>query len=136
VGDTLLDAVEVYEEGVKALVAMEATSQTREAPKAFALYHRVFAEEDFEDAAHALFDLVAYTQRTFPGTKRQLFLDIDGHRTPTGAFDEDMFELQRDFLLGYLLPFLAEVHMPLVRVENTNPQRDDLPGELHISPAP
>lgn len=136
VGETLLAAVEVYEEGVKSLVAMEATSQTQAAPEALALYHCVYAEEDFDDAAHALFDLVAYTHRTFPGKKRQLFLDIEGHRTPTGAFDEDMFELQRHFLLGYLLPFLAEVHMPLVRAENTKPQRDDLPDELRISSAP
>jgi len=38
-----------------------------------ALYHCVYAEESFHDAVYALFDLVAYTQQTFPGAKRQLF---------------------------------------------------------------
>jgi hypothetical protein len=80
-----------------------------------------------------LFDLVAYTQRTFPGAKRQLFLDIEDHRTPTGAFDGDMFELQQDFLLGYLMPFLTEVCMPLMSARNPNPQQEELPDELHIS---
>ena len=43
-----------------------------------------------------------------------------------------MFELQKDFLLGFLMPFLAELHMPLIHVENTKGQRQDLPEELHI----
>jgi len=101
-----------------------------------ALYHCVYAEESFHDAVHALFDLVAYTQRTFPGAERQLFLDIEGHRTPTDALDGDMFELQKDFLLGFLMPFLTEVRMPLMGVRNPNPQREDLPDELRIYTAP
>ena len=43
-----------------------------------------------------------------------------------------MFELQKDFLLGFLMPFLAELHTPLIHVENRKAQRTDLPEELHI----
>jgi hypothetical protein len=132
VGDTLSAAVKVYEEGVRSLVGADESPKAGAAPKALALYHCIYAEENFHDAAHALFDLVAYTQRTFPGAKRQLFLDIEGHRTPTNAFDGDMFELQKDFLLGFLMPFLTEARMPLIGVTNPNPQREDLPDELHI----
>jgi hypothetical protein len=133
VGDTLSAAVKVYEQGVKSLVGVRAPSKTGEPPRALALYHCIYAEEHFHDAAHALFDLVAYSQRTFPGAKRRLFLDIEGHRTPTDAFDGDMFEIQKDFLLGFLMPFLTEVRMPLIGVRNPNPQREDLPEELRIS---
>jgi hypothetical protein len=133
VGDTLLAALKVYEQGVRSLVGVSTPSKAGEAPRALALYHCIYAEENFRDAAHALFDLVAYTKRTFPGARRQLFLDIEGHRTPTDAFDGDMFEIQRDFLLGFLMPFLTEVHMPLAGVRNPNPQREDLPDELRIS---
>jgi hypothetical protein len=132
VGDSLLAAVEVYEEGVRSLVGVGGPVEAGAPPKALTLYHCIYAEESFHDAAHALFDLVAHTQRTFPGTMRQLSLDIEGHRTPTGAFAENMFELQKDFLLGFLMPFLTEIHMPLAGVRNPNPQREDLPNELRI----
>lgn len=132
VGDTLLAAVKVYEEGVKSLVGMGSTQGAGPAPKTLALYHCVYAEENFNDAAHALFDVVAYAQRTFPGAERHLFVDIEGHRMPNDAFDHDMFELQKDFLLGYLMHFLTEARVPLVRARNPNPQQEDLPEELHI----
>ena len=132
VGDTLLAAVKVYEQGVRSLVGVRAPSKT-EPPRALALYHCIYAGENFHDAAHALFDLVAYSQRTFPRAKRRLFLDIEGHRTPTNAFDGDMFEIQQDVLLGFLMPFLTEVRMPLIDARNPNPQREDLPEELRIS---
>lgn len=135
VGDTLLAALEVHEQGVRTLVGVSTPPNAQGAPRALDLYHRIHAEENFDDAAHTLFDLVAYTRRTFPGARRQLFLDIDGHRTPTDAFDEDMFEIQRDFLLGFLMPFLTEIHMPLARASNPHPQREDLPDELRISAA-
>lgn len=132
VGDTLLAAGKVFEEGVRSLVGVGEPSTTGAAPRALALYHCVFSEEDFDDAAHALFDLVAYTRRTFPGAERHLFLDIEGHRMPNDAFDEDMFELQKEFLVGYLLQFLTEARVPLVHVRNQKPQLEDLPDELHI----
>ncbi len=97
-----------------------------------ALYHCVYPEENFEQAAREIFDLVTHTIEFFPNAKRSLYLDIEGHRTPTDAFDDDMFELQKDFLLGYLMPFLTEVRVPLAHARNPNPQQDDLPDELRI----
>jgi len=133
VGETLLAAGKVCEEGVKALRA--ATAPPREVDreaKSIVLYHRVYPEENFEQAARELFDLVAHTNEFFPNAARSLFLDIEGHRTPTDAFDAGMFELQKDFLLGFLMPFLAELHMPLIHVKNPNSQRTDVPEELLI----
>ena len=133
VGETLLAAGKVYEEGIKALHAANAPPrEVNTKAKAMALYHCVYPEENFEQAAREIFDLIAHTIEFFPNAKRSLYLDIEGHRTPTDAFDADMFELQKDFLLGFLMPFLAELHTPLIHVENPKAQRTDLPEELHI----
>lgn len=133
VGETLLAAGKVCEEGIKALQAANASPrEVNKEAKDMALYHCVYPEENFERAAREIFDLIVHTIKFFPNAKRSLYLDIEGHRTPTGAFDDDMFELQKDFLLGFLMPFLAELHTPLVHVENRKPQRADLPEELHI----
>jgi hypothetical protein len=66
-----------------------------------------------------------------PG-RRRLFLDIEGHRTSAGGFDADMRELQHEFLVGVLAPFLSEVHGPLGILKNPRTQDDDLPDELTI----
>jgi hypothetical protein len=132
VGDSLLAAVKVYEEGVRALVGVSDPLGAGEAPRALALYHCVYAAESFNDAAHDLFDLVQYACQTFPRAERQLIVDIEGHRTPSNAFDGDMFELQKEFLVGYLLQFLTEARVPLAHVRNPNPQLEDLPDELDI----
>jgi hypothetical protein len=47
-----------------------------------------------------------------------------------------MRELQQDFLLGVLAPFLSEVHCPLLTLRNPRPQDDDIPDDLIIEPGP
>jgi hypothetical protein len=136
VADTLLRAVKVFEEGAQRLRIAQASPRIGPMSKPMALYHCVYADEDFEDAAHKLFEMVAYAARTFPDAGRALFLDIEGHRTQTGAFDQDMFELQREFLLGFLMPYLNEVHTPLVHARNPKPQLDDVPEEFFIHNVP
>jgi hypothetical protein len=133
VGETLLEAGKVCEKGIKALRAANAPPrEVNTEATAMALYHCVYPEENFEQAAREIFDLVRHTIEFFPNAKRSLYLDIEGHRTSTDAFDKDMFELQKDFLLGYLMPFLTEARVPLAHARNPNPQRDDLPDELRI----
>jgi hypothetical protein len=65
-----------------------------------ALYHVVHANEGFEEAARMVHQIVLKAGRTSPGAARALYLDIDSHRTPNGAFDHDMFELQHHFILA------------------------------------
>jgi hypothetical protein len=101
-----------------------------------ALYHLVLPREGFEESARALFQLVRRAQETTPGQRRMLFLDIEGHRDPEGGFDADMRELQHNFLLGVLAPFLTEAHCPLVTVRNPRRQDDDIPEDVIIEPAP
>jgi hypothetical protein len=58
------------------------------------------------------------------------------HRDAEGGFDADMYELQKDFLLGFLAPFLTEAKCPLVAIRNPRPQDDDIPEELIFKPHP
>ena len=100
--------------------------------RAIAIYHVVYSHEDFEHAAQVLYQLVLKSEQDFPGRKRMLFLDIEGHRNSAGGFDEDMFELQKDFLGGFLFQFVSEFSCPLFRFTNPHPQNDGLLGELII----
>jgi hypothetical protein len=102
---------------------------------AAALYHVVRPDEGFETAAGMLFELVRESERSYPGKPRTLFLDIEGHRNKEGGFDHDMFELQQNYVVGFLMPFLSEARLPLVTVKNSHPQRGDIPDELSIMPS-
>ena len=97
------------------------------------LYHVVRSRENFETAAKALLDLVRAAIDRSPDEPRHLFLDIDGHRNSEGGFDHDMFELQQNFLIGWLMPFLSEATFPLGNVGNPKPLRNDLPEVLEIT---
>jgi hypothetical protein len=107
-------------------------SRVESSDKAIAIYHVVYAHEGFEESAQTLFTLVREAQRLQPGKQRKLYLDIEGHRQSAGGFDPDMVELQQEFLLGFLSPYLAEIHAPLVRATNTQPQENELPPALVI----
>jgi len=43
-----------------------------------------------------------------------------------------MLELQKEFGLGFLLPYFTEVHFPLCSVTNTKEQNNDIPMEEEI----
>src|SRR6202000_1126183 len=51
---------------------------------------------------------------------------------PEGGFDHDMFELQKEFLIGYLLQFVTEIRTPLYHVRNNRGQRDDVPEGVYF----
>ena len=102
--------------------------------KRIAIYHNVFANEGFDETANILFRLVKGAQEQSPNQKRVLFLDIEEHSNKQGGFDNDMFEIQRHFILGFLMPFLTEAYLPLISVKNNKRQRNDIPDGLKILP--
>jgi hypothetical protein len=83
-----------------------------------------------------LFKLIQRADRLQPGRKRVLVLDIEGHRNDQGGFDADMLELQKDFLLGVLGPFVSEIRAPLFQATNPHPQDNDIPPALVIQDGP
>ena len=97
-----------------------------------AIAHRVLAHEDFDQTAHILLKLLGNAQRQFPGAKRSLFLEIDGHRNSNGGFDDDMLELQSKFIEEFLLQFTTRVVTPLAEFKNPDFQNDQVPEELHL----
>ena len=102
---------------------------------AVALYHVMKAREDFETTAQALFEIVRYAITEFPGRKRLLYLDIEEHRNPAGGFDRDAYEIQQEFLIGFLAPYLSELHLPLGTIVNPKVPLDDIPDALRIDPS-
>ncbi len=100
--------------------------------RGLALYHCIYAHEGFEESAQKLFGLVRHAQSTHPGKERSLFLDIEGHRNVNGGFDADMLELQKEFVLGFLMQFLTQASMPLWTVRNQAGQSNDVPEGLNI----
>lgn len=97
-----------------------------------ALYHDMHVEEGFESCATRIFAITRKACTDFPSAERVMCLDIQGHRNSAGGYDHDAYELMTEFLLGFLMPYLTEVHTPLVAARNTKPQREDLPDELII----
>lgn len=83
-----------------------------------AIYHVVFENENFNDAANALIELTREAQKKAANRKRALYLDIDGHRLENGAFDRDMWELQFYFILQNLLYYYTEIHLPIITIYN------------------
>lgn len=109
--------------------------EIKETGKTIAIYHAVFADEDFEKAASDIHGLVVACAKKYPGLKRHLFIDIDGHRNDTGGFDADMFEFQRHFVLGYLVEnrFVSAVAQPLASVKIKGCQSDNMPDVLVVA---
>ena len=97
--------------------------------KLVALYHTVRPDETFLDAARHLGILTFQAEQRHPGQPRALYLDIEGHRNSVGGFDPDMFELQTEFIIGHLSPYLTEIHMPLGDIKRQDAQRNDVPAE-------
>src|ERR1051326_7928284 len=98
--------------------------------KFIAIYHLVFANENFDTAAKHIYELITHAQKLSPGQKRILYLDIEGHRNDSSGFDHDMFKLQKNFLIGFMMPYLTEIVMPLMHINNTRLQKNDLPDEF------
>ncbi|MFF7025810.1 HNH endonuclease [Streptomyces klenkii] len=101
-------------------------------PKGIALYHDMRVEEDFAKCATRLFSILKKAAAMNPGSPRYLYLDIQGHRNAAGGYDADALEIIREFLLGFLGPYLTEISTPLYQAKNPEPQREDIPDVLNI----
>jgi len=98
------------------------------------LYHIVEEGDDFETAAHDVFELLSEAQEEFPDWPRVFYLDIEGHVRDDGRLEEDMIELQQEFLIAAMGKFFTALAMPLVSVVNPDDQVNDLPDELVLQP--
>jgi hypothetical protein len=101
--------------------------------KAVALYHDMRVEENFDKCAIRLFEILRRAQKTNPGARRLLYLDVQGHRNDVGGFDHDAYELMTSFIFGFLSPYLSEIHTPLISARNPKRQRNDVPDEIQIT---
>ena len=98
------------------------------------LYHIVEEGDDFETAAQDIFSLLQEAQAKFPDWPRVFYLDIAGHARDDGRLEEDMVELQQEFLIAAMGKFFSALALPLVSVINPDDQVNDLPDELVLQP--
>ncbi|MFF2719799.1 HNH endonuclease [Streptomyces sp. NPDC058011] len=115
--------------------AERGTSEDSEAdakPKVIALYHDMRVEEDFAKCATRIFTILKKAAATSPGAPRYLYLDVQGHRNAAGGYDADALEIIKEFLTGFLSPYLTEISTPLYQARNPKPQREDIPDVLNI----
>ena len=96
------------------------------------IVHRVHAHEDFNRTAQILLLLLNEAQRQHPDTNRCLRLEIDGHRDSKGDFDHDMLELQSKFMMEFLMQFLTSAEFPAGKIQNPNPQINEIPPSLDL----
>lgn len=106
------------------LIAEKARPVSTADGKAAAIYHEMRADDGFEATATVLFTLVQEAITKFPKKRRILYLDIDGHRNEGGGFDIDSYEIQNEYVCGFLGKWLHEAHMPLVCWTNAKANND------------
>lgn len=95
-----------------------------------AIYHVVYENEGLEESAKIIYELLYSAQEKQANYRRILYLDIDGHTDEYGRFDNEMIELQQNFIIEMLLPYFYEIHTPILDVRNAEPQKNDMPKEM------
>ena len=121
----------IQNNNIDALIFDEEDSKEKMNGKGIAIYHAVYENETFEQSASIIFKLVKKAQTDFPNQKRFLYLDIDGHKNNLGGYDNDMYELQKHFVIGFISKYISGAHVPLLSFK-TKLQDNDMPDELKI----
>ena len=92
-------------------------------PDNIVIFYKIKEKENFEMAANRIYNLIYRIQEENPYKDRTLILEIEGHRNKSGEYDNDMFELQFDFLIDIMFPYLHALHMPLISICNEGKQK-------------
>lgn len=93
--------------------------------------YRVKENENFETAASKIYKSIYRIQEQNPDKERTLIVEIEGHRNDQGGYDNDMFELQYEFLLKNMMQYLHALHIPLASLTNNKKQKD-LPSDCLV----
>ncbi len=111
---------------------VESSAKLSMTSKSVILYHAVFDNEDFAQSANHIHKLLLTAQKNEPNKRRRFYLDIDGHKNKDGGYDHDMFELQRNFLLSFLIEYFTEINLPFGKFVNKNAQNNLIPETIEI----
>jgi hypothetical protein len=101
-----------------------------------AIYDVMLPDDTFEDTVEHFFQMVQQAQENpeTAGMRRRIYFDVEGHRNELDGFDHDAYEVMKEWMLGWLAPYVTEIHTPLYVVKNPRPQRNDLPEHLITIP--
>lgn len=100
-----------------------------------AVYHCVKKNDTFDKSAQDIYNLVVTTKNKQKNKEVHVYVDIDGHRNKNGGFTPDMFELQFDFLVQFLLKYVNSVTIPMGNFSNPQPLLE-MPDALRIDNQP
>ena len=97
------------------------------------IYCRVASDDTFDEAAKAVFSMVAQAQARYPDWPRTLYLEIEGHMDASGRLADGFIEFQQEFWFSVIAPFLTAFELPLTGpLVNPVEQRNDIADELVI----
>lgn len=94
------------------------------------IYHIMYPEDDFNTTSKTLVSLINKAQQKYPNQPRSLRISIIDHRNEDGEFDREAFLLQNEFAIKFLLPYVAELNMPIANIINKEKQKKDIPDSL------
>jgi hypothetical protein len=107
------------------------TGKVKSTPNGIAIYHIVKSRDKFENSANEIYELVYSAKQEYPNEQIHLYVDIEGHKNKDGGFDNDMFELQTQFITGLILQYINSVTMPLGSTKNIQMNKE-MPPKLSI----
>lgn len=90
-------------------------------------------KENFEQAAQKIFNAIVNEKKKNKKSKIELIVKIDGHRNEKGGFDNDMFELQMEFLTKSIFKYLYKMTIPLASIINNDIIEDFPISHLRIA---
>ena len=103
------------------------SSNAPAASKAIALYHVIRKSESLSSGSTHILGLIQKAQRDYPGRRRDLFLDIEGHCARDGDFSPETKAFIADIVMDFFGQFISRLHIVGLAIAPPGPQRDDIP---------
>ena len=98
------------------------------------IYYCVGQYTQLTTAVFEIFDCIKAAQKNAPNKDRHLFIDIDGYLQGENKYQQEMYELELDFLLKMVFQnnWVKELSTPLIKVKNPNKQNNEIPEKIEI----
>lgn len=103
------------------------------ASEAIALYHVIRKSELLATGADHMLCILQKAQRDYPGRRRALHLDIEGHYGSDGDFTPETKTFISGTVMDFFGQFISELHIVGLTLRPPGLQRDDIPDRV---PAP
>lgn len=100
------------------------------ATKAIAIHHVIRKTEQLATGAAHMLCILQKAQRDYPGRRRALYLDIEGHCGRDGDFKPETKTFISSTVMDFFGQFISELHIVGLTLTPLGPQRDDIPDRV------